>query len=529
MAVKVLHRELTAIPDLVARFEREAMAAANIDHPNVAAATDFGKLEDGCLFLVLEYVEGKNLRDEIALGAMPVERALHIARQIAGALGAAHAQGIVHRDLKPENVMLIQKGDNTDWVKVLDFGIAKVPIGEVATASGEPITRAGMVFGTPEYMAPEQALGQTVDGRADLYALGVILFEMLSSVRPFSGASTVGVLGQQLAGSPPRLSERAPGIRVPATVEEIVKRLIDKDRDHRLGTADLAQVAIEAALVPIPRGRGVQFTLSDGSASEVAELPVPQAIEPRAVIPTKPAWLRSGVLVVVGASLSALVYGITSWKTTEQEGVAPSPPVESAASVSRKPKEVQREPAEEAGGPLEVARASASQDPQRAVVAVGGVLTADPKVSDDPRASELLFILAQQPASADQAFSLLTGPMGPRGAEVLWDLAGDPAVQIQARQRAARWLRSQAFQERATPALRLAAELRTANSCEAARALLPRARREADRRSLSQLFAWQKTSGCGKKRQDDCMPCLRQDDQLEQAISAIQARAGHSP
>src|SRR4029079_6844367 len=104
LAVKVLHRELTSVPDVVVRFEREAMAAANIDHPNVAAATDFGKLPDGSVFLVLEYVQGKNLRDEIAAGPLTVPRSLHIARQIALALGAAHAQGIVHRDLKPENV-----------------------------------------------------------------------------------------------------------------------------------------------------------------------------------------------------------------------------------------------------------------------------------------------------------------------------------------------------------------------------------------------------------------------------------------
>src|SRR5687768_6780239 len=185
LAVKVLHRELTSVPEVVARFEREAMAAANVDHPNVAAATDFGKLADGAVFLVLEFVQGKNLRDEIAAGPFPVPRALHIARQIAFALGAAHAQGIVHRDLKPENVMLIDKGGDPDFVKVLDFGIAKVPIGEVSAAAnkGQIITKAGMVFGTPEYMAPEQALGQPVDGRADLYALGVILSEMVSGNR----------------------------------------------------------------------------------------------------------------------------------------------------------------------------------------------------------------------------------------------------------------------------------------------------------------------------------------------------------
>ena len=204
LAVKVLHRELTTVPEVVARFEREAMAAANIDHPNVAAATDFGKLVDGAVFLVLEYVQGRNLRDEIAAGPLSLERALHIGRQIASALASAHALDIVHRDLKPENVMLVEKAADPDFVKVLDFGIAKVPIGETQDgASGKPITKVGMVFGTPEYMAPEQALGQAVDGRADLYALGVILYEMLAGLRPFSSKSQVGILGQQLSKPPP--------------------------------------------------------------------------------------------------------------------------------------------------------------------------------------------------------------------------------------------------------------------------------------------------------------------------------------
>ncbi len=123
----------------------------------------------------------------------------------------------MHRDLKPENVMLVEKEGDPDFVKVLDFGIAKVPIGDLpgTTKGGNPITKAGMAFGTPEYMAPEQALGQNVDGRADLYALGVILFEMLSGVRPFSSQSSVGILGQQLAKPPPTFLERAPGIAVP--------------------------------------------------------------------------------------------------------------------------------------------------------------------------------------------------------------------------------------------------------------------------------------------------------------------------
>src|SRR4051812_27198545 len=133
MAIKVLHPEMTRLPEVVARFEREAMAAAHIDHPHVVTATDFGKLADGSFFLALEFVEGKSLREVIALGRLELGRALHIGRQIAAALSRAHALKIVHRDLKPENVMLVEREGDSNFVKVLDFGIAKVQIGEFAT------------------------------------------------------------------------------------------------------------------------------------------------------------------------------------------------------------------------------------------------------------------------------------------------------------------------------------------------------------------------------------------------------------
>jgi serine/threonine-protein kinase len=269
----VLHRELTTVPEVVARFEREAMAAANIDHPNVAAATDFGKLPDGAVFLVLEYVQGKNLRDEIAQGPFSVERALHIARQIASALGSAHALDIVHRDLKPENVMLVDKGGDSDFVKVLDFGIAKVPMGDGAAPGSiqgpQPITKVGMVFGTPEYMSPEQALGQAVDGRADLYALGVMLFEMLAGVRPFSSKSQVGILGQQLGQAPPKVADRSPGIRIPAQVEQIIQKLLAKELGERYQKADEVGEAI-GVLLGAPAGRGLhRFTMGIGSPAAV--------------------------------------------------------------------------------------------------------------------------------------------------------------------------------------------------------------------------------------------------------------------
>ena len=248
LALKVLHRELSVVPELVTRFEREAMAAANIDHPNIASATDFGKLEDDSVFIALELVEGRCLRDVIAAGPIPIRRALGIARQIASALAAAHALSIVHRDLKPENVMLVERNADPDFVKVLDFGVAKVPIGEAGGGGPGVLTRIGTVFGTPEYIPPEQALGQPSDGRADLYSLGIILYEMLTGVRPFTSTSKVNLVGMHLSEPPPTLEARAPGLGAPDALESLVARLLKKSAVDRPQRAEDVMKAIDDIL-----------------------------------------------------------------------------------------------------------------------------------------------------------------------------------------------------------------------------------------------------------------------------------------
>jgi serine/threonine protein kinase len=249
MAIKVLHPEMGRLPEVVARFEREAMAAAHIEHPNVAAATDFGKLDDGSFFLVLEYVEGESLRDAAGSQPMGLDRALTIAQQMASALSRAHAIGIVHRDLKPENVMLVTRDGRSDFVKILDFGIAKVPIGELgndARTPGKALTQLGMVYGTPEYMAPEQALGQPVDGRADLYSLGVILFEMVTGARPYNHDSKVTLLGMHVTAPIPLMRERAPDLHIPASLEAIVHKLLAKESSARYSDAKDLILALDA-------------------------------------------------------------------------------------------------------------------------------------------------------------------------------------------------------------------------------------------------------------------------------------------
>ena len=242
----------------MARFEREAIAAARITHPNVAAATDFGRLSDGACYLVLEYVQGKSLRQVLTqLAPFETSRALRIAKQIALALGAAHEAGVVHRDLKPENVMLVEGLADPDYVKVLDFGIAKIHTPE---QEGQPaLTRMGTIFGTPEYMSPEQALGQSADSRTDLYSLGIIMYEMLTGRTPFADKELVAVLTRQMTEiAPPLPAECNPSIVA------LVSHLLAKRPSERPQTAQEVATRIDTVLTV---GPNIQNALGRGDSS----------------------------------------------------------------------------------------------------------------------------------------------------------------------------------------------------------------------------------------------------------------------
>ncbi len=252
VAIKALHPDVEDHPELVMRFEREALAGAQVSHANVACATDFGDLDDGTRYLVMEYVKGANLRDVIDREApLPAERAVLIARQIAVALGHIHARGIVHRDLKPRNVMLAED----DFVKVVDFGLAKVDNQRISSLPDDEaeedsrLTARGVIFGTIEYLAPEAAFGmELVDARADLYALGVILYEMLSGKHPFDAKSDAELFAKQRHAPAPPIATRAPGVVVPAELEAAVQRLLHKDFDERYQTAAEAIAALDRAM-----------------------------------------------------------------------------------------------------------------------------------------------------------------------------------------------------------------------------------------------------------------------------------------
>ena len=250
LAIKVLLPELSGKEEFARRFEREAESASRLDHPNIITTTDFGRTGDGSLFLAMEFLAGTSLGAAIAAGPMRVERALAIERQILRGLDHAHAAGVVHRDLKPENIMLVERDGQRDVVKILDFGIAKVTEPQ---SGGQALTQAGVIFGTPEYLSPEQALGEAVDARADIYAAGVILYEMLAGRRPFESEDKVKIISMHLAHAPPRVRDVNPAVDLPLPLEQAVLQAMEKSRDNRFATAAAFMQALDDAEVESQR------------------------------------------------------------------------------------------------------------------------------------------------------------------------------------------------------------------------------------------------------------------------------------
>ena len=210
VAIKILHSRYLSRKDLVSRFRREARAMSHLSHPNTARVFMYGQLEDGACYFVMEHLEGRNLAQLVRRdGPMEPKRAIHVMAQVCGALDEAHRAGIIHRDLKPENIFLTNQGGIQDYPKVLDFGLAKVTEKQMRPGS-MILTREGMVFGTPEFMSPEQARGKTLDPRSDIYSLGIILYELLSGKLPFEARQPIEFIQLHVNEPPILLADRMP-------------------------------------------------------------------------------------------------------------------------------------------------------------------------------------------------------------------------------------------------------------------------------------------------------------------------------
>jgi len=248
VAVKLINRELAPSPEFVERFQREARAAARLDHPNIASVYDLGQTDDGTLFIAMEFIDGSSLKDVIqTAGPLPAARIVSLTGQIAAALAAAHARNIIHRDLKPQNVCITRDETGREVAKLLDFGIAK-SFGDDATQ----VTATGLALGTPQYMSPEQTTGQPLDGRSDLYSLGVIVYEMLTGVVPFDAKSAPAVLVKHVNEVPEPPSRRRPDVTIPAELEALALRCLEKDPARRFPDAQAVRAALDAVSAEAP-------------------------------------------------------------------------------------------------------------------------------------------------------------------------------------------------------------------------------------------------------------------------------------
>ncbi len=283
VAIKVLHGEHAGEPQFVARFHREAKAASRLNHPNSMQVIDFGEDPDGLLYIAMEYLDGRSLHRVLREDRpLPASRIAEILMQTLAALAVAHDMGVVHRDLKPENIIVLSGTDDDgrprDIVKVCDFGIAKISDGRAYRSgtggdreSAAPATTAGLIVGTPEYMSPEQGRGEKLDPRSDLYAVGVILFEMLTGRVPFEAENAIGVLLRHVTEAAPRPSEVAGG-EVHAGLEAVCTRAMQKARDARYPNAREMRASLRSAIDGESGGGGVRVmtaTPAPGTAATV--------------------------------------------------------------------------------------------------------------------------------------------------------------------------------------------------------------------------------------------------------------------
>ncbi len=244
--IKVLHPSLSHDPTTAARFGVEARAASQLNHPNIVTIYNYGAMWDGTLFLAMEYVSGRSLDQVLADGPLPLGRAISVAAQIAAALGEAHRNGVIHRDVKPTNVMLTTRGEATDVVKVLDFGVAQIE-------GGGRMTATGFVCGTPRYMSPEQLKSARLDGRSDLYSLACVLFLMLTGRTPFDADNALGFLHKHVEEPPPLASRVAPrGVQLSSALDGFLLRALAKSPDERPASAAAFVEELLAAVTPPP-------------------------------------------------------------------------------------------------------------------------------------------------------------------------------------------------------------------------------------------------------------------------------------
>ncbi len=388
VALKVLREDYSHREDVVERFRQEAKSASRIGHEHIVDISDFGITPAGAHYFVMEFLQGNDLAEELERrGPLPARRAIEIVLQCAKALGAAHAKGIVHRDMKPENIFLLRRDTGEDFVKIVDFGIAKMTELDEHGAStpGRRLTRTGMIFGTPEYMSPEHAAGKELDHRVDIYALGIILYELLTGRVPFLGDTFMGILTAHMFEPLPPLRAAYPDCSAPPELEQLIQRAAAKSAGERPQSMDeLAHELLRVrdhATSPVsssypPPGTITHVEWQAPYAATVASSgppPLPyQAPEalfehelPRPSARTPLLLLGLGILVVAGA---AVMMAVTR-KGAATQPVRPEPAAAAAPAVLP---EVKPEEPALAPGPAAEVTVEVVSDPAGASVSLDG-------------------------------------------------------------------------------------------------------------------------------------------------------------
>ncbi|HEX6242032.1 MAG TPA: serine/threonine-protein kinase, partial [Polyangiales bacterium] len=476
VAFKVIHPELAKHEDLMLRFQREALATGQLDHPHIAAAIDFGELEGGGAFMVMPWVRGHSLQAELdSHGRMDFRRASQLCAQIADALSAAHAMGIVHRDLKPDNVLLEKRSDGSEAAKVLDFGVASLAgRPEGLSVDARPLTQAGTILGTPGYMSPEQASAGDVDHRTDIYALGVILWELCRGERLFSGDDITQIFAKQFKSVPAALEL---GLSSSAReLSQLVTRMLAWDKSARPGTAaEVRDTLRRIAAQPDTRLPSLRIPVVDHPVLQ--KVPLPGALEPyRGYVPH--------ALVML-----LLLIGILAWRGSREEGVqqpalVEAPPYEAAKTKASKEEPKQAE-AKQPEPEKEPERARAPEpEPER-----------KPEVEAPPGAS------ARLQSDMQEALDHLLN-----------------ARAQNSRRTAAKWLLKVPNVPRY---IALMAEMELNGRCADKKEVVDRMRTLGDPRVLPALERLSEAPrrGCGFFRMYDCNACLRKE--LEQTIGAL--------
>jgi len=379
VAVKLLKPHLTSDDAALQRFAREARATLKVDSPHAVKILDFGVTPLGDYYMVLEYLDGRTVQRELEIdGPFAPARVAHIARQALHALGTAHGQGLIHRDVKPDNLLLMRAGGDPDYTKILDFGVAKLMQGAAADRSQLALTAAGMVFGTPEFMSPEQACGHELDGRSDLYSLAVTMFVMLTGTTLFEGKTAIEWLTHHARTPAPRLAMVSPGLAAYPELDDLLQCCLAKQREQRpqsaaemaarlseleptlTRTAVIASRQVAAAITPAAafhassyfhalRDAGPPVTAApDASPGRVVSAPTVGLAPATANAPARPSrrglyrWLggvaiASLVGIAIGVALRKSTSRSTSISAPESHGPIDAGPIDAAPGDAGSP------------------------------------------------------------------------------------------------------------------------------------------------------------------------------------------------